>query len=508
MLTRFPGAGTRKNDLAARGITLWRCIADDFEQMILIGRHDNSERLPGESEIAARYGVNRHTVRRAIAELAARGLVYTERGSGTYVRTDKLNYPIGQRTRFSEIVAAAGHEAEGRLQGHRFEPANEEIAQRLGLAPGDMVSRLEIVRTSDRVPVSAATTWLSAGRFPDAAKVFRRYRSVTRMLEHHGVTGYVRKWTRISAAFADAVELGSVAARGAPPHPRGRQSRHDSGRRTGPDHARPICRRSRRAYGRKLIRIISGRRRAVTRLSSNCPHSLSAIAASPRFRFVMTTRTLSHVPLVDPTAETKASTLGAYTEVGARTKLLEVELGDYSYVVNDSDIAYAKIGKFTSIAAMTRINPGNHPMQRPSQSHFTYRASAYFAGESDEAEFFAWRRAQQVTIGHDVWIGHGAIVLPGRTIGTGAIVGAGAVVTKNVLDYAIVVGNPARVLRQRFPNDVAAGLRALCWWDWPHDFLRSALADFRSLGAEDFIAKYAADAAAQNLRYQVAAGAR
>ena len=77
---------------------------------------------------------------------------------------------------------------------------------------------------------------------------------------------------------------------------------------------------------------------------------------------------------------------------------LEVELGDYSYVVNDSDIAYATIGKFCSIAAMTRINPGNHPMQRASQSHFTYRASAYFPGEADEEEFFAWRRAHR---GHD-----------------------------------------------------------------------------------------------------------
>ena len=89
-------------------------------------------------------------------------------------------------------------------------------------------------------------------------------------------------------------------------------------------------------------------------------------------------------------------------------------LGDYSYVVNDSDVAYARIGKFCSIAAMTRINPGNHPMDRASQSHFTYRASAYFPGEADEAEFFAWRRSHQVRIGHDVWIGHGAIVLPGR----------------------------------------------------------------------------------------------
>ena len=108
---------------------------------------------------------------------------------------------------------------------------------------------------------------------------------------------------------------------------------------------------------------------------------------------------LAPEPLIHPTAEVTACALGGYTEVGARTKLLEVALADYSYVVNDSDIAYAQIGKFCSIAAMTRINPGNHPMQRASQSHFTYRASRYFAGEADEPEFFAWRREHRVVIG-------------------------------------------------------------------------------------------------------------
>jgi phosphonate metabolism protein (transferase hexapeptide repeat family) len=200
---------------------------------------------------------------------------------------------------------------------------------------------------------------------------------------------------------------------------------------------------------------------------------------------------LSTVPLVDPSASLTVVTLGAYTEVGARTKLLEVELGDYSYVVNDSDIAYAKIGKFTSIAAMTRINPGNHPMERASQSHFTYRASAYFQGEQDEDEFFAWRRSHRVIIGHDVWIGHGAIVLPGRRIGTGAVIGAGSVVTKDVPAYTIAVGNPARVVRQRFPDQIAAGMQALAWWNWPHAQLRTALPDFRTLTAAEFIEKYA-----------------
>jgi len=204
----------------------------------------------------------------------------------------------------------------------------------------------------------------------------------------------------------------------------------------------------------------------------------------------MPEKKLSAKALIDPTASLTACSLGTYTEVGARTTLLEVELGDYSYVVNDSDIAYARIGKFTSIAAMTRINPGNHPMNRASQSHFSYRASTYFDGERDEDEFFAWRRAQGVTIGHDVWIGHGAIVLPGRRIGNGAVIGAGSVVTKDIPDYAIAVGNPARIVRERFTGDIAARMQALAWWDWPHDRLHAALADFRELNAARFLDKH------------------
>ena len=204
----------------------------------------------------------------------------------------------------------------------------------------------------------------------------------------------------------------------------------------------------------------------------------------------MVGKTLSHEPLIDPSARLKDCTLGRYTEVGARVKLLEVRMSDYSYVENDSDIAYCSIGKFCSIAAMTRINPGNHPMQRASQSHFTYRASAYFPGEQDEHEFFAWRRAHHVTIGNDVWIGHGAIVLAGRSIGDGAVIAAGAVVTKDVAPYTIVGGNPARPIRQRFPSDIAARMRALAWWDWPHEQLRAALNDFRKLSAEEFLDRY------------------
>ncbi len=199
---------------------------------------------------------------------------------------------------------------------------------------------------------------------------------------------------------------------------------------------------------------------------------------------------LGETPLIDPTAQVRASTLGRYTEVGPRTKLLEVEMGDYSYVVNDSDIAYARIGKFCSIAAMTRLNPGNHPTWRASQSHFLYRASAYFPGEEDETDFFQWRRDQQLTMGHDVWIGHGAVVLAGRSIGTGAVVAAGAVVSKDVPAYAIVAGVPARLVKWRFPEEIATRLQALGWWDWTHAQLRAALPDFRNLPIEAFLEKY------------------
>lgn len=199
---------------------------------------------------------------------------------------------------------------------------------------------------------------------------------------------------------------------------------------------------------------------------------------------------LSPTPLIDPSATLQDSRLGAYTEVGARTILTEVTMDDYSYVVNDSQITYTSIGKFCSIAAMTRINPGNHPMQRATQAHFTYRSSTYFPGEADDAEFFDWRRSHHVDIGHDVWIGHGAIILPGRNVGTGAVIAAGAIVTRDVPAYTIVAGNPARIIRRRFDERTADRLTALAWWEWSHDELRTALPDFRKLAAEAFLDKY------------------
>ncbi len=201
---------------------------------------------------------------------------------------------------------------------------------------------------------------------------------------------------------------------------------------------------------------------------------------------------LGRLPTIDPTAHVRDSRFGRYTEVGARSHVIESVMDDYSYVVQDAQIVYTTIGKFCSIASHTRINPGNHPMERITQAHFTYRSSEYFEGEADDAEFFDWRRDHAVSIGHDVWIGHGAIILAGRSIGTGAVVAGGAVVTKDVEPYTIVAGNPARVIRRRFPEAIAERIAALAWWDWEHAKLRETLPDFRTLGIEAFLDKHGA----------------
>src|ERR1700753_3168745 len=169
------------------GVALWRQVADGIERGIADGSYAAGEKLPGEMEIAETYRVNRHTVRRALAPLAERGLVRAERGSGTYVEAPRIAYPLRSRTRFSEIVGAGGHEPGGKMIAASEEPATREIARQLGLKSGALLIRIETLRFADRTPICTGTNWLSAERFADAGKIYERGRSMTKLLGTYGI---------------------------------------------------------------------------------------------------------------------------------------------------------------------------------------------------------------------------------------------------------------------------------------------------------------------------------
>ncbi len=176
---------------------------------------------------------------------------------------------------------------------------------------------------------------------------------------------------------------------------------------------------------------------------------------------------LGERPLVHAGASVRDCRLGAWTEIGPGWSLLGTEFGDYSYAAGtDGVINHARVGKFCSFASHVVINPGDHPMDRVTQHHLTYRCRQFGLAAEDDAEFFAWRRALPCEIGHDVWIGHGAKVMAGVTVGTGAVIGAGAVVTRDIGPYGIAVGVPARIVRKRFTEDVIRRLLASAWWEW------------------------------------------
>lgn len=116
------------------------------------------------------------------------------------------------------------------------------------------------------------------------------------------------------------------------------------------------------------------------------------------------------------------------------------------------------MGRYCAVGESVRIITSNHEVARLSMN---FLLQDRLLGR----RLIAPKR--DVTIGNDVWIGDGAIILPGVTVGDGVVIGAGAVVTREVPPFKVVGGNPARIIKDRFPSEVAARIAALAWWDWP-----------------------------------------
>jgi GntR family phosphonate transport system transcriptional regulator len=190
------------------GVALWRQIADRIRQAISAGTYDETGMAPPETVLAAQFGVNRHTVRSALAALAQEGIVRAVQGRGTLIeRKERLNFPISKRTRFNSGIGDQARETRGLLLGHSEEKADDEVARWLKLRPGEAVIRLETVRKADGRPVSSATSWFPAERFAGMPEAYEKTESITRAFAQLGLSDYVRATTEITAAHAEAADL-------------------------------------------------------------------------------------------------------------------------------------------------------------------------------------------------------------------------------------------------------------------------------------------------------------
>src|SRR5262245_37985593 len=189
------------SDSIARGhgVTLWRQIAESLSADLRTGQLKAGAQLPTELELAERFAVNRHTVRRALAMLADQGILRIEQGRGTFVNATTIDYVLGRRTRFSANLHAQGRGPGHRLLSAEAATASGSVAADLRLREGAPVMRIETLGVADGVPMSYGISEFPLPRFAGIDDAYRRLGSVTEALRELGVTDYTRKITRLLA---------------------------------------------------------------------------------------------------------------------------------------------------------------------------------------------------------------------------------------------------------------------------------------------------------------------
>ena len=206
----WSGAGAGSSNRASEGIIMprtpiWREIYDTLRTEVVDGSFKAGDKLPTEKELSERFNVNRHTVRRALAELSLAGIISVRRGSGAYVSEGVLDYKIGPRTRFSQNVSELGRTPSQKILRAETRAADPRVAERLAIKPGKPVVVVEQLGEADMTPVCASEQFFPAERFPDFADVLAETRSVTAAMRRFGVIDYVRAWTRIAAVAPSRV---------------------------------------------------------------------------------------------------------------------------------------------------------------------------------------------------------------------------------------------------------------------------------------------------------------
>lgn len=196
---------------------LWSSIAETVTAEISAGHYRPGDRLPTEAALSARFGVNRHTVRHALAALAERGLVHSRRGAGVFVAQRPTDYPLGRRVRFHQNVLAAGQTPSRQISRAETRPCDAEEARALRLRAGVAVHVVEGVSLADGQPIAAFRSLFPAARLPDLLRHLEAEQSITGALTAAGVTDYTRAETRLTAQLADPVLALALAVRpGAP----------------------------------------------------------------------------------------------------------------------------------------------------------------------------------------------------------------------------------------------------------------------------------------------------
>lgn len=184
---------------------IWSAIAATLTADIAGGHYRPGGKLPTEAALAARFGVNRHTVRHALASLAEAGLVHARRGSGVFVTARPTEYRLGQRVRFHQNVLAVGQTPSRRITRAETRSADAEEAGALDLPAGTAVHVVEGVSLADGQPLAVFRSVFPALRFPGLPGLVEAEGSVTRALAALGVEDYTRRETRLTAQLADPV---------------------------------------------------------------------------------------------------------------------------------------------------------------------------------------------------------------------------------------------------------------------------------------------------------------
>ena len=169
-------------------------------------------------------------------------------------------------------------------------------------------------------------------------------------------------------------------------------------------------------------------------------------------------------------------------KIGEYSAITKCNIGKYSYIGDNSNVTYANIGNFTSISSYCAIGGGAHPIDWVSTSPVFTSHRSILRFNFAKHEFNPYKI---VEIGNDVWIGAHCMIKSGVKIADGAIIGMGSVVTKDVGPYEIWAGNPAKLIRKRFDDEIISALLETQWWNCNDDELYKIADKFNNV--DEFI---------------------